>query len=545
VGLPTIWGGTENQRADTLKKWLDDTSGQRVPGLWTVTVSGKLSFSQDLLFSKLTKLEDIQRCAARGFNDDLDADEEKDNPSHIPGEFTLSRTHLVNAIITDDLWKALVSIATPNEMGDLLKLKVVSAVAYLKKDEVMGSVDDWVETVIADNGEYRTKSGNAATIIDDRTRAWFRVPIANFIEPLVNARNVLKGQLKKDPSLKPKDTAIKLFINALYGNFCSPHFLMGNTVVANNITARARLGVYMMNKALWTVQSITDGGIYSPVSVPHLEKGTKPGLSVFSSRGEWLNHRRPNRTIKPLKGLDWDKFIYPDMTMDELNSLASNLDVWALEHVNEFWDVYKVTLPFSIEHKPENTFVRAAYWSKGNYGLLRALEPGTNTDPTKNLDSVKYAVRGTKNYKEGGLRKSPTYQLLDNILNGSDEFPEDMAYDHFYLLKLKMWNVYQASNGVLDNKHYRPGDGVTQERIAHYNNTHMPVDNPQEYLTKVKRVTSRTRNLETINVELFEKFGELGISGVHDMMMRNLLRKAATDPVVDESLIEETLASFQ
>jgi excisionase family DNA binding protein len=41
------------------------------------------------------------------------------------------------------------------------------------------------------------------------------------------------------------DAVLKLLINTLYGVLTSRHFAVGNTVVSNNITARARLGAWM------------------------------------------------------------------------------------------------------------------------------------------------------------------------------------------------------------------------------------------------------------------------------------------------------------
>nr|YP_009394125.1 hypothetical protein [Rhodomela confervoides]ARW62687.1 hypothetical protein [Rhodomela confervoides] len=51
---------------------------------------------------------------------------------------------------------------------------------------------------------------------------------------------------------------IKLIINTVYGDIVSPYFQLGNTIVGNNITGRARAMAWYMEKALHGIQTITD-----------------------------------------------------------------------------------------------------------------------------------------------------------------------------------------------------------------------------------------------------------------------------------------------
>ena len=91
-------------------------------------------------------------------------------------------------------------------------------------------------------------------------------------------------------------------VNTLYGSLVCRHFAIGNTVVANNITARACLGVWMLAKALGLRQTITDGGIYQPAAVPHLKPDAKcPGLDTLSRPEAWARPKL-GRTIGPLGG---------------------------------------------------------------------------------------------------------------------------------------------------------------------------------------------------------------------------------------------------
>lgn len=64
---------------------------------------------------------------------------------------------------------------------------------------------------------------------------------------------------KKDPAQRPMNELIKLAINTIYEVIVSPFFLVGNTIVGNNITARARSMAWYMEKALHGTQTIIDG----------------------------------------------------------------------------------------------------------------------------------------------------------------------------------------------------------------------------------------------------------------------------------------------
>ena len=114
-------------------------------------------------------------------------------------------------------------------------------------------------------------------LCDTRTRLWTYVPMKKFFDPLLNKRKDLKKQLKSltdsvsvsisessqasslesslESSLKEREKEkkkrdlnaeqeiIKLIINCVYGVYgvlASPYFPIGNTILANNITAKAR-----------------------------------------------------------------------------------------------------------------------------------------------------------------------------------------------------------------------------------------------------------------------------------------------------------------
>lgn len=73
-----------------------------------------------------------------------------------------------------------------------------------------------------------------------------------------------------------------------------------------------------------------------------------------------------------------------------------NLDKYAIEHINNFWNVYGLTLTNDIDHKMEHLGWRLAYWAKAHYEILTVYinEKGEPVYVTK--------IRGaSKNYALG------------------------------------------------------------------------------------------------------------------------------------------------
>lgn len=259
-----------------------------------------------------------------------------------------------------------------------------------------------------------------------------------------------------------------------------------------------RVGTWMLAKSLGLRQSITDGGIYTPSAVPHY-RGSKPGLDTLSRMSDWDNPRR-GRTLAPLPGLDWTPG----------TPVPGGADRAALDHVRRFWDPYGLAFPFDLAHKAENAFHRAAYWSKADYAL--------QTDPA--AEPV-YKMRGknTRGSRRDGSRPHPTFALLDAILSGRDEFPQDLAYRRGGILKVGMYRQIQSSEGgYADLKHLRPGDSQPEKEYeAFYNNTYFPLADERTYLKR----RNRKRKHRGERVEWFERYRADGVAAVH--------RKAAAD----------------
>jgi hypothetical protein len=473
-----------------------------VPGLWTCTISGKLPFEQDLLYSKIVKGNG--RRHADG----------PDGPD-IAADFALLRRELHNAILTSDLLAALRAVATDREWAALKQVEVVTAAAYLAKDR-RTDAGDWCEAVLASPvGNYPARV-DAGVAQDQRPRDWFSVPLEEFSGRLADERQRLKERQKTtaDPDEQRRtgglQTVLKLMINTLYGDFASRHFAIGNTILANNITARARLGVWMLEKALDLRETITDGAFYTPSSVPHWQR-RRPGLATLSRMWAW-SAPRSGRTLAPLPGLGhW----HPDLPVPE------DADAVALDHVRKFWEPYGLKFPFELAHKLENAFRRAAYWGKADYALLK-------------LDgTIEFKIRGKNRQLRPGEKEedlSPQHRLLANILAGKDGFPSNLTFTRGGLLKVGMYlRAQSSSSGFANLKGLRPGDDIPETtHTARFNNLHTPLTDLDDFRRRQRRKKVRRqkdRQKVPKKVLWFERYAPRGIAAVHAHMLANRLRR--------------------
>ena len=78
------------------------------------------------------------------------------------------------------------------------------------------------------------------------------------------------------PKSDPMNELYKLFTNTTYGVTVSPFFTVSNVILAQNITGRIRTAIWLHEKALNTLQSITDGGI---LNLNRVYWPPKPGIA--------------------------------------------------------------------------------------------------------------------------------------------------------------------------------------------------------------------------------------------------------------------------
>jgi hypothetical protein len=507
VGLPTCWSHSNNQTRMTLGQWLDKNRWgdpercELVDGLWCAVVKGKLSFRQDLLFSKVLKGADVRRAAMKW---------EQEDDARLASQTAMLRQELLCGLLTSSLLRAIQAIASNQEWGEIRNLKLETAVAYRQSDR-RTDVQAWCEAVLAHQGAYEVVKN--AAIEDNRSRAWFGIPLKGFSGKLAELRAEQEA-IAKDES-RPQEQRegaralaqmYKTNVNTVFGDIASRHFPVGNTVVGNNVTADVRLAVWMMAKALGLRQTITDGAIYSPTAVPFY-KGRKPGLerlaTLWTAQGGWQDARGGKQLgWQALGGLNWAN------RWEELTTQIKQADRLALEHIEAFWRPYGLTFEFDIRHKPDHTAVRAAYFNKGDYGLLVS-------DQQSGERKFKQAVRGQAKNPKPGHKEHPKVQLLRNACQGSDEFPDDLTYTKKGgILTIARWKQLQGSPTATEQeKALRPGDNQPDKTLtARFNNLHMPLETLADLQRRLQRQNRKT--LRGQWHELFERYRDRGITGV-------------------------------
>ncbi len=272
LGIPTIFDYPRNSNPNkylTLRAFLAKYKRYFVPGLWQARVSLKegylLEHKQDYLISWIPP----QNISVIPTDTEINYTDQWWEIDDI-GEIKIFNNEIQNAIITHDFLQWLDNVATGRQRKELLdNLVVVTAMWYSKKDRV-NSITELVESHAKHKGYNTTiidylNQRQRKVFIQEECHKWYAV---NLGELLVDK---LLIERKKHPKKTPLNNLYKLCINTVYGDMVSPFFKVGNVVVGNNITARARSLAWCMEKGLNGWQTITDGCTFdvNEVAYPH------------------------------------------------------------------------------------------------------------------------------------------------------------------------------------------------------------------------------------------------------------------------------------
>lgn len=509
IGLPTVYATSPNQSTINLGTFLKTYGHLLVDNLYKITVSGKLPFEQDLIFSKITTKKRLQ-------NTRLNFEEKwsgaGNNTAHLDSDFVLLRREISNGVITSDVLEFLKAVCSRNEWKCFMSLDVVTAV-YWSAEDRCDSLDEWVEKILTSSGEFLFDRDHQS-VSDKRSRTWYGLSLDLFIGRLVRYRKELKKNAKncsdtqEKLQLNAKEKAIKLIVNTFYGCTASPYFTMGNTVLADNITCRARVECYKLAKALALCQSITDGGNYSLMHVYNLKKNErKPSLLTLSNIEKLEVHRGIKITL--LGDVDWAGVF----KNTEEHERFRELDFLAGKHLDDFWNNYGLEMKISVEHKAESTALKVAFFSKAHY-LQLVWDPEVR-DWSRKL----FKIRGAKLSPD--LQRHPCYTLLEACLEGRDLFELELAYDHSCLLKLAQWNLLQKSTTApQEQKNVRPGERLVQRRHYRINNMDKPINTVEDYNRRLRRGRRK-------DAVLFERYLPKGLDYMIKKMLLDDLKSSA------------------
>ncbi|NJL55535.1 hypothetical protein HC928_10310 [bacterium] len=549
VGVPTtIAGRTETHtKCRSLREMLP-TISEFQNGLWSAVVhtSEDLSFQQDLIFSN----PDITAREVRNkiVKQDFDTYEIGIERTHIDGGFCMINRQLINGVLTNHSLEILKAIATNQEWTEFLdKVQVDVIIGYRTTDTV--SVVEYLERI--DTCDKGFKAVNGDSEVDQRDKMWVEIPLKGFVQPFLDLRKSLKKQKqKKGDQFDLMQNACKLFVNTLYGVMASPFFTTSNAILANNITDRARCGVWKIAKALGTNMSITDGGAYQYDDCRVLDpNGKKPGIHVLANFERLNKHRSITR--KPIVNFDifYNLCKDPDSVSEADKQLfwqglepaegdlhSELLDGLALKWVNDFWSVYGLELGFQLEHKAENTALEMTIFNKSDYLFVDPLKPkfkdGENPVVCPRAYSVK--VRGAR--EDDHMKK----QLLSYLAGHKDDCQKYQVVENYY----KVNDLRAEASRVVSDNPLEPGMAYASVYTLKPNFNHLPFDTLAQRTYVFDNIERTVNELKKIQAPYIEKWSETGDEQVlEDMPSHPIFKDKPANMSFENYLIDVYMAS--
>ena len=157
---------------------------------------------------------------------------------------------------------------SPELKKHVLENAYIISVSYYKKDNVVGDTISFLNRVF---------SGDKGVVL-----------AIDFGRHLVNSlkelRNDMKAKVKyykkegdkeKEEMYNSMQEVAKCVNNSIYGVMVSIFYNVGNPIISNFITSAARCYVYLLEKVLFVLQTITDGGVFNINRVLHPRKNIR------------------------------------------------------------------------------------------------------------------------------------------------------------------------------------------------------------------------------------------------------------------------------
>ncbi|NJM74167.1 MAG: hypothetical protein HC862_31090 [Scytonema sp. RU_4_4] len=272
----------------TFGEWEKEYSKYLIPGLWVARLSWKdAPFKQDLLLSKEEKVFTSWDWYQSHFAEN---NSDSDNQYDVSMYMATNQVHM--AAFTHDLYQVILKYTSNSELAWIRENAIIECFAYYdKRDEI--------EKVIPEMCEVRSIKDIGVSGLTWCTK-WVRVELRDLAGTLIDRRANHKNKVKlynkhfgkdnKDATVNDVPDSqtrncvefsktdwlyqssvqefIKLIVNTIYGCIASSYFAgdgtgISNFIVGNNITARARTLAWCMAKGLYSLMSITDGGVFN------------------------------------------------------------------------------------------------------------------------------------------------------------------------------------------------------------------------------------------------------------------------------------------
>jgi hypothetical protein len=445
---------SDNNEYYSLRKFLKKYGSELVPGLWQARVSTPkgytLKYAQDFLISWIPP-KDPSKIPTDSDLQEIDWYSE-DNIG-----ITKIFTNEVNlALINQEFLDWLENTASTRQRKELLdNLYIITAMFY-PASERCESIPELFQAIDQHTGKNKCiavsqKRKTKKISIEQECHAWISVNLGDLLVTKLLAERAKYD--KKNPDEKPLNELYKLCINTIYGDMVSPFFDIGNVVVGNNITARARAMAWYMEKGLNGFQTITDGCAFELNRVIHSDKTRVTSESVMTT---YLSTTDAHYKVKPIGGIERIEtttnedglgitLYEPDKTTQLSNRDAKKwLETQIPLHLKAVFPNIPVIEKFSFEIK--DIYDTAGFHGTANYKFRKGelTEQGKMRSYSKKHEYNAYKLSGddlqliTSEYK-------PSEDFLQNILLAPNAVPRSHAYIATKILKTGEYKAHYES----------------------------------------------------------------------------------------------------
>lgn len=438
----------------SLRKFLKLYGKELVPGLWQARVSTPkeytLKYPQDFLISWVPP-KDPSKIPTDSDLQEIDWYSE-DNIG-----ITKIFTNEVNlSLINQEFIDWLENTASVRQRKELLdNLYVITAMFY-PASERYENVVDFFKAIDKHEGQNQCvavpkKTKSKKITIEQECHAWMSV---NLGELLVSRLLAERSKYSKhNPDEKPLNELYKLCINTIYGDMVSPFFDVGNVVVGNNITARARAMAWYMEKGLNGFQTITDGCAFELNRVVHQDKTKITSETVLNTYSDIAD---AHFKAKPIGGVDRiETFMDEDglgITLyqaDKITQLNNKdgkqwLEIQIPVHLRTVFPNVPVLDKFSFEIK--DIYDAGAFHGTANYKFQKGkkTEQGKMRSYSKKHEYNAFILTGDELQLIFSEYK-PSEEFLSNLLLCSIAVKRSHAYIATKILKTGEYKAHYES----------------------------------------------------------------------------------------------------
>ncbi len=437
-----------------------------------ILVSGKLSFEQNLILSRLDSVNVLKNALNKDFLDK--------NITQSSRTSVLLRREINFGVITQDVLNILEKVCSNAELKEIYDLEIESALYYPEKEYL--PLPEFIDSCLKNENHLN----------------WTILNFEEFILKLIN----LRKKYKNDPSTFSLNVALKLVLNTFYGILASIYFKVNNSLLGDLITTQIRMSSWLLTTAFGGSQTITDGCSFNLTTVPiqktNLKLLKKPSLSILSNYYTLAQHR--SIKTRNLNNIDWQEYF---KNISQIYNLKEVTD-YCTNHLLIFWSIYNIQINFEIEIK--YLFIKGAYIGKSFYYYL-------SYNSKINNFQVYYKIRSFKFSNEIEFQY-PIYYLLKYISENQDQIGYDykpyLISNNSIYYKTKILKIASYKENLKKDKNYLliPGDSYLEKSTFKLGNDYFFIYTKKDYQKIKRRKENRIDNRYQF---LFEKYFSKGI----------------------------------